>query len=111
MTHFNRLSPAQTERLALLMEECAEVQQIIGKILRHGYASFNPIDDAIKSVDNQTLLEKEIGHIKAALELMLHEHDIDIIRIDHWMHKKLETVQQWLHHQPKRMFVGVTKGK
>lgn len=39
------LTNAELERLAILMEECAEVQHIIGKIIRHGYESFNPFDD------------------------------------------------------------------
>ena len=36
VTPFNGLTPAEAERLALLMEECGEVVQIIGKVLRHG---------------------------------------------------------------------------
>lgn len=34
---FNDLSNAELERLALLLEELGEAQQVIGKILRHGY--------------------------------------------------------------------------
>ena len=34
--HFNNLTPGEAERLAILAEECGEVIQIIGKILRHG---------------------------------------------------------------------------
>ena len=34
---FNKLSAAEAERLALLLEELGEAQQAIGKILRHGY--------------------------------------------------------------------------
>lgn len=32
--HFNGLTPAEAERLALLLEELGEAQQAIGKILR-----------------------------------------------------------------------------
>lgn len=39
---FNRLTPAEAERLALLAEECGEAIQAIGKILRHGYESNHP---------------------------------------------------------------------
>lgn len=42
--HFNGLTPAEAERLAMLSEECGEVIQIIGKILRHGYDSYHPDD-------------------------------------------------------------------
>lgn len=38
----NNLTPAEAECLAILIEECAEVQQIACKILRHGYDSCNP---------------------------------------------------------------------
>ena len=37
MNNFNQLTPAETERLAILAEECGEVIQAVGKILRHGY--------------------------------------------------------------------------
>lgn len=40
--HFNKLTPAEAERLAMLAEECGEVIQVIGKILRHGYDSYHP---------------------------------------------------------------------
>ena len=42
MSHYNELSPAQAERLAYLLEECAEVIKAGTKILRHGYASYDP---------------------------------------------------------------------
>ena len=37
MEHFNGLTPAEAKRLALLAEECGEVLQAIGKVLRHGF--------------------------------------------------------------------------
>lgn len=37
--HFNQLKPSEAERLACLIEECGEVIQAAGKILRHGYKS------------------------------------------------------------------------
>jgi hypothetical protein len=63
--HFNGLSPAEAERLALLLEELGEAQQVIGKILRHGYESHHPEnpDDS-----NRALLEGELGDVMAAIE-------------------------------------------
>lgn len=61
-THFNRLTPAQAERLAMLAEECAEVIQVVGKILRHGYDSHHP---AIPHVTNRQLLGDELTDLMA----------------------------------------------
>jgi hypothetical protein len=47
--HFNGLTPAEAERLALLAEECGEVIQAIGKVLRHGYESRHPYGEPDKS--------------------------------------------------------------
>lgn len=41
-THFNDLTNAETERLDMLAEECAEVIQAISKIKRHGWNSRHP---------------------------------------------------------------------
>ena len=48
MDHFNKLTPAEAERLAILAEECGEVIQVIGKILRHGYDSYHPDQQGTK---------------------------------------------------------------
>lgn len=61
---FNKLTDAEAERLAILAEECAEVIQVVGKILRHGYESHHPNN---RTVSNRMLLETEIGHIDAAV--------------------------------------------
>ena len=53
----NELTPAESERLALLSEEMGEAIQAIGKILRHGYESTGPKT----IVRNRTSLEKELG--------------------------------------------------
>jgi len=95
--HFNDLTPAEQERIVLLMEECAEVVQICGKILRHGWDSYHP-DDNIRT-SNRSLLEKELGDLKAATHLMLEATDIDDHHIDHAAADKLVNVHYWLHHQ------------
>jgi hypothetical protein len=55
----NGLTPAQLERLAFLSEELGEAQQAIGKIVRHGYDSYNPL--VLTNSNNREDLEKEIG--------------------------------------------------
>ena len=99
--HFNALSPAELERLALLGEEMCEAGQIIGKILRHGYESYDPTDE--NAVVNRALLQKELGHVKAAIRLMSRAEDIDLREVEWHQTHKLESVKQWLHHQPSHV--------
>lgn len=94
------LAPAETERLALLMEECAEVQHVIGKILRHGYQSYNPNDE--HRTPNRQLLEKELGDLRAAMQLMIREDDISLAAIGRAYTDKTMQLAQYLHHQSAR---------
>ena len=71
--HFNQLTPAQAERLAMLAEECGEVIQSVGKILRHGYESGHPENP---KVTNRRLLEKEISDILGVHLAMIVAGDI-----------------------------------
>jgi hypothetical protein len=95
MEHFNKLTPAEHERLTLLMEECGEVVQIIGKILRHGYESRHPNGGP----NNRFLLEKECGHIKHAMKLMCKSKDLEKQTIDDMAYLKADDVKRYLHHQ------------
>ena len=92
--HFNRLTPAQAERLAMLAEECGEVIQMIGKILRHGYDSYHPDNP---SALNRSLLGRELTDLYAVASALCRDkvpegslHDQDMA----WM-KKL----RFAHHQ------------
>lgn len=92
----NRITPAMRERLVLLMEECAEVQQVIGKILRHGYESSHPDSPEIT---NRMLLEKELGDVGCALTMMMSAGDLDAFKITEAATAKTEKVKQYLHFQ------------
>lgn len=63
MDHFNKLTPAEDERLAILIEECAEVIQAATKIQRHGYESTDP--DSGET--NRAALERERGDLQGAI--------------------------------------------
>jgi len=65
--HVSQLTAGQAERLAMLAEECGEVIQIIGKILRHGYAGHHPDDP---TTTNLHLLVKELRDVNAVLKAM-----------------------------------------
>ena len=94
--HFNSLTPAEAERLALLLEEMGEAQQIIGKILRHGYESYHPDN---QYVTNRQLLEKELGDVMAAADMMASAEDIDLVRVARARTEKATKVKRYLHHQ------------
>ena len=72
--HFNKLSAAEAERLAYLIEELAEAQQAACKILRHGYNSFNP--DLPGHVGNRHDLEKELLDVTGAIARMIKAGDV-----------------------------------
>ena len=93
--HFNGLNPAEDERLALLMEEMAEVQQVIGKILRHGYESYHPNGGP----NNRELLERELGDVRCALHMMVMAGDLHATSIAEHARDKAKRVAKYLHHQ------------
>ena len=96
--HFNRLTPAQAERLALLAEECGELVQAIGKVLRHGLDSTNPLVPAGCGRSNRGQLEKEMGDVRAAMIMLCEAGDTDKAAVHSLADKKLREVRQWLHH-------------
>jgi hypothetical protein len=89
------LSEADKERLAILIEEAAEVQQIACKILRHGWGSYNPFDE--KKTSNRRLLEKEIGDFWFAVELMIGYEDLNRPAINLFMEEKKKKIKEYLH--------------
>lgn len=92
---FNGLSSAEAERLALLLEECGEVQQAIGKILRHGYESCHPTEGG---PTNRESLEKELGDVQYAVSLMASYADIRSTCVDDAAVEKARMVKKYLHH-------------
>lgn len=96
-TSFNKLTDAEVERLACLAEECGEVIQAVGKILRHGYADYSPNDPT--HTDNRKLLEKELGDVRYWIDQMSIMDDISVLEIYKSMKRKAINVPQWLHHQ------------
>lgn len=94
--HFNQLTPAEAERLAMLAEEAAEIIQVVGKILRHGYTSYDPNDS--NKVTNRVLLRNEIIDLRAISYSMVNNLDIgnwDIHDVQRAWVRKLK----YSHHQ------------
>ena len=95
MEHFNKLTPAEAERLALLAEECGEVTQAIGKVLRHGYESTHPDG----GMTNRGALERECGDVYHAIWRLIGAGDIDGNGMSQWADDKAKSVVLYLHHQ------------
>ncbi len=94
MENFNKLTPAELERLAILAEECGEVIQIIGKIQRHGYESKHPDGGDC----NGELLEQEVGDLICAINLMISNDDLRPSEIRLGAEEKANRIRKYLHH-------------
>ena len=90
---------AKVERLALLGEEAGEVNQVIGKILRHGYESFHP---NTPEITNRALLEEEIADFLIIVDLMIQEGDVNRGRIAEIHRTKKEKKNKYLHNNKIR---------
>jgi NTP pyrophosphatase (non-canonical NTP hydrolase) len=94
MKHFNQLTPAEAERLAVLLEEMGEAQQAIGKILRHGYNSRHPAGGET----NRETLERELGDVLYAMLTLCRKGDVQEESLEEWAKKKHSKIEQYLHH-------------
>ena len=73
---------AERERLAILAEECGEVIQAIGKILRHGFENSFSSDSMVITETNRQRLRREICDVLAVTGLLQQEGDINIVDLD-----------------------------
>jgi NTP pyrophosphatase (non-canonical NTP hydrolase) len=96
-SHFNGLTPAEAERLAILMEEMGEAIQVIGKIQRHGYQSSHPQNP--NGPTNRDLLAEEVGHVLHAINRMFVANDLDRNEVNHSERSKSFRITAFLHHQ------------
>lgn len=92
---FSQLTPQEVERLACVAEEAAEVGQVVGKILRHGFHSHHP---DFPMTTNRELLEKELGDLLAVQEMLIRSGDLDVLAIRKHADQKHRNLPNWLHH-------------
>lgn len=95
--HFNGLTPKEAELLAVLSEECGELIQAIGKILRHGFESVHP-EGRDQGRTNRENLVREMGDVGAASELLIGQDIVNGGAVHRAMVSKLDRVGKWLHH-------------
>lgn len=94
----NGLTAAEEERLAILLEEMGEALQVIGKIQRHGYESWDPTQARDHQPTNRVMLEKEIGDVMAAMELLAAGGDVDNKHVMQRIPRKLQKLYNYIHH-------------
>lgn len=97
LKQFNGLTPAQAERLFYLLEELGEVQQAIGKILRHGYMSYDPTKDEMPRTTNRMMLERELGDVERAVHMLVDAGDVNPDHINAIAAKGPPS--KYMHHQ------------
>lgn len=98
-SNFNGLKPEEEERLAILVEECGEVIQVIGKILRHGYDNYKPSDPNKET--NRSKLEKELSDLNVSMAILWEKSDLDISKMASHYFDRLERYKSgggYLHH-------------
>lgn len=93
--HFNKLTPSEAERLAMLAEEAGEVVQAVGKILRHGFESHHPNNPG---KTNRDLLTDEVCDFLAVVEMMACQQDITYPN-DFEPHHAIAKKRRYAHHQ------------
>ena len=96
--HFNMLTEPQHERLAILVEDCAEVIHIAQKIMRHGYESTNPTKPVKERITNRGLLEVELGQLEWIIKQMLLADDINVEYISDSKESRAEKIAPYIHH-------------
>lgn len=92
------LTPGEIERLAILAEECGEAAQAIGKVLRFGWESSSPYRGA-NGRTNRADLERELGNIRAVVNLMLDAGDVRLNAVQSWQRNKREALKKWTLYQ------------
>lgn len=100
----NKLTDVETERLAVLLEELGEAQQAIGKILRHGYESYDPARENDMNIEGQNRrdLAKELGDVVYAINMLTSANDISGAAVGKRCAEKVERIKPYLHHQKGR---------
>jgi len=87
------LTPAQLERLSVLIEELCEAGQAVGKILRHGFES------GWNGSNNRRDLNEELGHVFWAMNLLVSKNELNIKDIVESRARKAARETNFLHYQ------------
>lgn len=86
-----KLDDRQTEVLLIAQEECAEVTQVISKVMRFGLLNRHPNEDRT----NQERLEEEIGDLQCMIDLLCETKLIDPEFVRRAAAAKRHKLQKW----------------
>lgn len=89
------LTPAEIERLGILAGECGAVAQAVSKVLRFGWESQSPYGGRL----NRHALEREIGNLRAIVNLMLDVDDVRLSEVQTWQRTKRLGLAKWTLYQ------------
>jgi hypothetical protein len=81
------INELEKKTLLVILEEMSEVQHIICKIYNYGWENWHPAD--VERTSNISLLEKELGHLLHAIDLLVKNSKIDSMKID--FHKEIKS--------------------
>lgn len=103
----NNLTGAQIERLGILSEECGEVIQVIGKILRHGYDSSSPNRHPLGDASNRLLLANEITDVILAAGIVGSLDFTDVTakteeRVTYSI-EKIDRLNKYMHYEENKL--------
>jgi NTP pyrophosphatase (non-canonical NTP hydrolase) len=105
----NKLTLAQVERIALLVEEASEVIHAAQKIIRHGYLSYHP---KCPNFDNRAQLIRELGDFAASVSLLIQSGDLGenaAYSINLESKDKLWRVRKYLHSEDNVVLVNTLR--
>ena len=86
----HHITPSQIERLSLLAEECAEVSQVVSKVLRFGWGGNT------EKHDNVEHLEQEIADLQVVIKMLANNQDISLKRIEEKEEAKVKRLKKYL---------------
>jgi NTP pyrophosphatase (non-canonical NTP hydrolase) len=93
MHNSKQFDPRVSERLLVLIEECAEVQQAVSKIFRFGTESKYPDENSPSNIDT---LEQEIGDVLAMINSLVDLGFISQVNLYNASKRKTEKMKRWM---------------
>ena len=90
------MTPAERERLIMLIEECGEVVHAASKCLRHGFDNHHPTTAHLL---NREALGREVGDLLGIAGEMIERKDLSIATVNQSALTKWERAHRFTYHQ------------